>query len=73
MKASLQNKLESLSDRLEEISHLLADPGVIGDQHKFRSLSQEYAQLDPVVAVFKKYQKTLSNLAEAKRMQQDSD
>jgi len=73
MKASLQNKLESLSDRLEEINHLLADPGVIGDQNKFRGLSQEYAQLNPVVACFKKYQKTLSNLDEAKRMLQDSD
>jgi len=73
MKASLQNKLESLSDRLEEINHLLADPGVIGDQNKFRGLSQEYAQLNPVVDCFKKYQKTLSNIAEAKRMQQDSD
>ena len=73
MKASLQNKLESLSDRLEEINHLLADPGVIGDQNKFRGLSQEYAQLNPVVDCFKKYQKTLNNLDEAKRMMQDSD
>ena len=73
MKASLQNKLESLSDRLEEINHLLADPGVIGDQNKFRGLSQEYAQLKPVVDCFTKYQVTLGNLDEAKRMMQDTD
>lgn len=73
MKDSLHNKLESLSDRLEEINHLLADPGVIGDQNKFRGLSQEYAQLNPVVGCFKKYQNTLSALDEAKSMQQDSD
>jgi len=73
MKASLHNKLESLSDRLEEINHLLADPGVIGDQNKFRGLSQEYAQLNPVVDCFKKYQQTLSALDEAKSMQHDSD
>ncbi|MDH5446928.1 MAG: peptide chain release factor 1 [Gammaproteobacteria bacterium] len=73
MKASLQSKLESLSDRLEEINHLLADPGVIGDQNKFRGLSQEYAQLNPVVNCFKKYKATLGNIEEAKLMQQDSD
>ncbi|MDH5181359.1 MAG: peptide chain release factor 1 [Gammaproteobacteria bacterium] len=73
MKASLHNKLESLSDRLEEINHLLADPGVIGDQNRFRTLSQEYAQLNPVIRCFKKYKTTLANLDEAKRMLQDSD
>ncbi len=73
MKASLHNKLESLGDRLEEINHLLADPGVIADQNKFRGLSQEYAQLNPVVNCFKKYQKVLKNFDDAKRMLQDSD
>ena len=73
MKASLQNKLESLSDRLEEINHLLADPGVIADQNRFRGLSQEYAQLNPVVGCFTKYKTTLHDLDEAKRMLQDSD
>lgn len=73
MKASLQHKLESLSDRLEEINHLLADPDVISDQNKFRGLSQEYAQLNPVVNCFKKYRATLNNLDEARRMLQDSD
>lgn len=73
MKTSLHNKLESLTDRLEEINHLLADPGVIGDQNRFRSLSQEYAQLNPVVTCFNKYKNTLANLDEAKRMMQDSD
>lgn len=73
MKASLQNKLETLSDRLEEINHLLADPGVIGDQNKFRGLSQEYAQLNPVVSCFNNYKSTLADLEEAKRMLQDSD
>lgn len=73
MKTSLHHKLESLSDRLEEINHLLADPGVISDQKKFRGLSQEYAQLNPVVNCFKKYQATLGNLDEARRMLQDSD
>lgn len=73
MKASIQNKLESLSERLEEINALLADPDTIADQNRFRSLSQEYAQLNPVVACFKQYQTAQSDLAEAERMMNDSD
>ncbi len=45
MKASLQAKLEELAERHEDIAHSLADPDVIGDQNRFRRLSQEYAQL----------------------------
>ena len=41
-------KLEQLEARHEEISALLADPDTMADQNKFRSLSQEYSQLDSV-------------------------
>ena len=42
-----------LAERFEEISYLLSDPNVIGDQNRFRELSQEYAQLNPVVDHFR--------------------
>ncbi|WP_455365222.1 PCRF domain-containing protein, partial [Kaarinaea lacus] len=58
MKASLRSKLETLSDRIEEINALLADPGVIGNQSQFRDLSKEHAQISPVVDCFMKYQET---------------
>ncbi len=73
MKASIQNKLESLSDRLEEINALLADPDVINDQNRFRGLSQEYAHVNPVVECFKQYQGALADIGEAERMMEDSD
>jgi peptide chain release factor 1 len=73
MKASIQTKLENLAERLEEINALLADPDVIGDQNQFRSLSQEYAQVNPVVSTFREYQKTLASLEEAKLMLEEDD
>lgn len=73
MKPSIRSKLETLADRLEEINALLADPGVIGDQNKFRELSKEHAQISPVVACFVNYQETLENLEEARGMLKDSD
>ena len=73
MKNSIHNKLESLAERLEEINHLLSSPDVIGDQNKFRALSQEHAQLTPVVNCFNDYESTMGDFNEAKRMLEDDD
>ena len=55
MKPSIRTKLEQIADRFEEITALLADPGVQGDQNRFRTLGQEYSQLEPVVACYRRY------------------
>jgi peptide chain release factor 1 len=73
MKTSIQTKLETISDRLEEISALLADPDVMSDQNQFRDLSKEYAQIEPVVQCFKQYQQNQSDLSEAEAMLKDDD
>ncbi|MEO6169658.1 MAG: peptide chain release factor 1 [Lysobacter sp.] len=48
MTPSLRRKLEALAERREELERLLADPQVIGDNQRFRQLSREFAQLEPV-------------------------
>ena len=73
MKASLRSKLETLSERLQELNALLSDSDVITDQGQFRELSIEHAQLSPVVACFERYQTTLNDIAAARDMLQDSD
>jgi len=73
MKASIQTKLEALADRLEEINALLADPDTINDQNRFRGLSQEYAQINPVVECFSDYRKHLEQQEEAQLMLGDDD
>ena len=73
MKASIRGKLETLSERLQELNALLADPAVITSQERFRGLSKEYAQLSPVVACFERYQGALADIAAAREMMQDPD
>ncbi|MDX1811494.1 MAG: peptide chain release factor 1 [Gammaproteobacteria bacterium] len=73
MKPSIRSKLETLSDRLEEINALLADPGVISNQSQFRDLSKEHAQISPVVECFVKYQETLEDIDAAESMLKDDD
>ncbi|MDT8383819.1 MAG: peptide chain release factor 1 [Gammaproteobacteria bacterium] len=73
MKPSVHAKLETLSERLEEVGAMLSDPGVMSDQNQFRDLSREYSQLSPVVKCFKSYQSTLDDIVEAEALLKDSD
>ncbi|MEY2700269.1 MAG: hypothetical protein RIQ52_1024 [Pseudomonadota bacterium] len=73
MKASIQTKLDLLCQRHEEITVLLAQPEIQGDQDKFRSLSREYAQLSPVVACFLRYREASDARIFAEALMQDAD
>jgi len=73
MKESIRHNLESVRERFEEISGLLADPDVIGDQNRFRDLSREYAKVEPVVQSFARYEAILEEIAAAEEMANDAD
>ena len=57
MKESLHLKLEKLLERQEELEGLLSDPEIISNQNKFRVLSQEYAEIRPIMICFNQYLK----------------
>ena len=73
MKQSLLTKLDSLSDRHEELGALLSDAEVIADQDRFRDLSREYSELETVVRCFASYRQVQEDLAEARLLLEDSD
>ena len=73
MNKSILTKLETIVERVEEINALLADPGIINNQDKFRSLSQEYAQIQPLSECYTTYQSTLGDIETAKEMLSESD
>ncbi|MGZ5531999.1 MAG: PCRF domain-containing protein, partial [Methylomonas sp.] len=73
MKSSIQTKLENLGERFEEITALLSQPEVQSNQNQFRSLSQEYSQIEPLVACYKIYLDNEANMESAREMAKDSD
>jgi len=73
VKESIKHKLETLVERHEEIAGLLSEPETMADQNKFRELSQEYAQLEPVVNNFNNYQHCLTTIEDAKSMLKEDD
>jgi peptide chain release factor 1 len=73
MKSSILAKLDHLAERYEEVGALLSDPEIIGDQNKYRELSKEYAELEPVVKCYQSFQEVVNNIDEAKLLLKDSD
>jgi peptide chain release factor 1 len=73
MKASILSKLDHLSERYEEVGALLSDGDIISDQNRFRTLSKEYAELEPLVKTYASYKEVVGNIEEAKLLLKDSD
>ncbi len=73
MKASLLTKLETLSERHEEVGALLSDAEIISDQNQFRELSREYSELEEVVRCYNAFIRVEEDLSEAQEILQDSD
>ena len=73
MKDSILSKLDTLSERYEEVGALLSDPETIADQNKYRDLSKEYAELEPVVKTYLGFQQVVDSVAEAKSLLKDAD
>lgn len=73
MKASILEKLDRLKERYEEVSAMLSEADIINNQNKFRDLSKEYAELEPVVQGYQSYLNLLANIEEAKHLLVDGD
>ncbi|HSX51321.1 MAG TPA: PCRF domain-containing protein, partial [Cellvibrio sp.] len=73
MKASILEKLDRLKERYEEVSAMLSEADTINNQNKFRDLSKEYAELEPVVQGYQNYLQLLANIEEAKHLLVDGD
>ena len=73
MKDSIRQKLEQLSQRFEEITALLAEPETQNDQDRFRALSKEYAQLNPLVTTFRDYHTATDAKTFAESLNSDPD
>jgi peptide chain release factor 1 len=73
MTPSIRRKLEQLSERHQEVAMLLAQPDALSDQNRFRTLSKEYAQLEPVSAALANYNTLSQSLDAAQLMLKDAE
>ena len=73
MKPELIERLQQLAERREELARELSAPDVAADPDRFRRLSQEYAQLEPVATAVAEYRALESELADLEDMARDAD
>ncbi|MET0288676.1 MAG: peptide chain release factor 1 [Pseudoxanthomonas sp.] len=73
MTPNLRRKLEALAERREELERLLADPDVVGDNERFRNLSREFAQLEPVATALAAEAQARADLSAAQAMRDDPE
>lgn len=73
---NILDKLDGLASRFEEVSTLITDPNVIGDQKRYVKLTKEYKDLEDILKARKQYVEALENQKEAKNIltnEQDAD
>ncbi|CDZ76951.1 Peptide chain release factor 1 [Legionella massiliensis] len=73
MKKSLETKLEQMLERFQEVGRLLSEASIIADQNKFKNLSKEYAQLEPVANCYNSYIQARENLASLQELIEGDD
>ncbi|MEE4360380.1 MAG: peptide chain release factor 1 [Pseudomonadales bacterium] len=73
MKASIERKLAEVRDRHEELAALMADPEIAADTTRFTRLSREFAEIEPVVRIFGRWEATQRQLEEARALATEDD
>ena len=73
MNPALRRRLERLAERHQEVGALLNQPDVAGDPARFRELSREYAQLQPLAETLLHSERNARELEHARAMLNDPD
>ena len=73
MLPTLRRKLEALAERREELERLLSDPATVADQTRFRALSREFAQLEPLSSALADERRALDDREAARTLLDDPD
>lgn len=73
MKPSLLQKLQQLTERLEEVTHLLASETATKNMDEFRKLTREHSEITPLVETYQAYSNAQNDLKDAQDMLSDPE
>jgi peptide chain release factor 1 len=73
MKPSMIKKLATLSDRLEELNRLMSSEGATNNMDNYRKITQEHAEITPIVEQYRLFEQTEADMNEAQKMLSDPD
>jgi peptide chain release factor 1 len=67
------DRLNSVVERYEELTHQMADPVVLGDLARLQQIAREQRELEYVVVPFQRYQAIMRQIAEAQEFANSDD
>ena len=67
------NRLDAIVDKYNELASELVKPEVLNDFNKLKELSKEHSDLEETVNTYKEYKKVISDLEDARVMQDDPE
>lgn len=73
MKPSMMTKLANLSERLDEIDRLMSSEGITDNMDNYRKLTQEHAEITPIVAQYRLFAQSEADMKEAFTMLSDPE
>ncbi|MCL6523567.1 MAG: peptide chain release factor 1 [Thermoflavifilum sp.] len=69
----MQQQLEGLKARFEDLRVALSNPEIVADQKRFSQLSKEYRQLEKIVAAYEAYSHLLDDIQFRKEVLESGD
>ncbi|MES2181682.1 MAG: peptide chain release factor 1 [Pseudomonadota bacterium] len=73
MKQSMITKLANLSERLDEINRLMSSEDATSNMDNYRKITQEHAEIPPIVEQYRAYEQVEADMNEAQKMLSDPD
>ncbi|MBU4420021.1 MAG: peptide chain release factor 1 [Proteobacteria bacterium] len=67
------DRLKGVEKRFLEIEKLLGDPEIIQNRNLYQKYSQEHAELNKIVSVYRNYKQIIENLEDSKELLKDTD
>ena len=61
-------KLDKVEARYEELNNLLSDPAVMANRDRYRDLTKEHFELEPIIACFREWKKSDAEQRESKEI-----
>ena len=69
----MQNKLSTLSKRIQELNDELSKEDATKDMERFKKISKEHSDIMPIVDIYKEYLKFDKDILDAKEMLNDPE
>ncbi len=71
--AKMEDRLDGMAKRLEEINEKMMDPSVVSDRRQMSKLGREANELTPIIDVYNEYKIAKQELADACELEKEDD